>query len=319
MAKETRREPGESKESIPNATTTDNVSSDIKDKDPIMEEPIIEREHTQQPQPGTGSAPMPEYKPPPPPEGEETTDQAEGPAEQEEVPHYEEMNKSMKDMTPESRHESATFMGEMALGIYGEGKRILGNKLLLFDMKKLRKMHDKGEIDLDVPIPYGPGEWVKFGEAIKAYNKRSENVFGLRKWFHDRALPILVAEFEERGIGLSRLQYLGLLVATDLKNEIAIGMKVYGEHTDLIDAGREAAKYWKQAGSPPAPKKEEMVTPPPPPPPEPPPPEPPAPIPDTTPKDHIPPPPPPSITRPRRTAGQHSNNKRRQSPKRRAT
>lgn len=246
--KETPLEPGEQTESIQNAEVIGST------KDPLTEAPKMERDHSNTPPPQPDAqGPMPEFATPP--VGDE-------PPIEPDLPPYDELNAQMKDMPPEAQKEAAEFAADMVLGAYGEGKRMLGNKLLLFDTKWIRKMVSKGELNTSVTLPYGPGQSTPVMAAIEGWNASARDKFGLRQGYVDRARPILISEFQKRGIGLSPLMYLAIITAGDLRKDVVLFSGLKAQNDEMLSMWREVSAFVKGGGAQP---QTTIVTPPPPP------------------------------------------------------
>jgi hypothetical protein len=242
--KEEIHEPGEE------AATTTNAEVVTEVLDPLTSEPIIERDHTnisgssQQ----AASTPMEEYTPRIAPDEEKMEGMP-----SEEEPTYDQMNEQMKNMPPEAQEEAAGYAADMVLGLYGEGKRMLGNEMLLFKSKRLNKMHSEGVIDLDMPIPYASDvkdtpTFIPARHAIYSYNEIARDAFGLRPKFVENVRPILVNEFKKRGVGITPMMYLGLQVAGDLRKDFVKFQQLSNANTAIMEAMKEATRYYREHG-----------------------------------------------------------------------
>lgn len=225
----------------------------IVDTDMLVDEPVIDRSHTGGQ--GTGET-VPEWTPP---EFSGTIEEDE--QEEQKPTDHPFANDELMDLPEGEKAEAATYMADMALSVYGETKREIGNALIPIKKRRIIKLEEKGLIDTSIPIKSREGGYFPAQHYIDNYNEKATDVFGLRENFVKEVRPILIKEFAKKGIGLTPWQRIGVAVALDLKEDVKIAMGLRGTANEIIEAMKETTAAYN--GYRPA-----TAAPPPPPPPQ---------------------------------------------------
>jgi hypothetical protein len=218
------------------------------DFDPITDEAAINRAHTT-----TGTqqqtGPMPEYKIKDPVIDEQNQGAADQPPGKEKEP--EQWNEDVKDLPPGAKEAGAEFVADKAIWLYGEAKNFIGNQFIPIKEKKLVKLEAKGEIDLTLPLIMTQADGTHINvpaiTAIREFNTDARDPFPIRPEFVEVAKPILTEEFSKRGIAVTPMQQLAIAVGMDLYQDAQIAMELRRRHDNLIDAFKEATRYYRQS------------------------------------------------------------------------
>jgi len=226
----------------PEERTGATPTATMQDTDILTEDQVHERGHA------TVSATGPtvnEWKPPPyqPGMGD---DAALGGEKQPEPQPSDFVNPDMMDLPEDEKLAGATYMADMAIEIYGEGKKELGNLLLPIKNRRLRRLEEKGLIDQDIMLPRRDGGYAPASDFIDSYNQKATDVFGVREKFRSEVRPILIQEFAKKGIGLTPWQRIGFAIFMDLKEDmkIAMGLRAMGE--EIIETMKEMTETIRQ-------------------------------------------------------------------------
>lgn len=227
----------------PEEKTAAAPAADVVDSDILTGDSVHERGHASVS--ATGPT-VGEWTPPPYQPG--MNEEAEpGTAEKEPDPR-EFVNPDMTDLPESDKLEGATYMADMAIEVYGEGKKELGNLLLPIKNRRLRRLEEKGLIDQDIMLPRRGGGFAPAGDFIANYNQKATDVFGVRPKFREEVRPILIKEFAKKGIGLTPWQRIGFAVFMDLKEDMKIAMGLRATADEIIEAMKEMTEAVRQHG-----------------------------------------------------------------------
>lgn len=221
------------------------------EKDPLTEEDTIERPHTKIPG-AAGNQPMPEFKinpslvsEQPGPEGP----QPGGAPEDEEIPPYDEIKKQQQNMTPEQEKEAAMFTANFLLDGYGDVWKELGNLVMPISERRVKNLVKEGALVLEMPINYN-GKIISAEQLIGLFNNESYNKLGLDQKTKDKIAPIIAEELARRGMVMSPMMYVIVVLVKHGVSQIKIIMKCLKKKDEFINSLKETSEIFKQYGRP---------------------------------------------------------------------
>lgn len=251
-------EPGEKTAATENAT--------IVDKDMLTDDQMIDRAHASG-NSGTGTKSVSEWTVPPisdaPPPADETTEQQQQPKSPIENP-------GLKDL-PDSEKQKGAMMAAGVLVDSWEGIwQSAANLVLLFNERKLNRLHAAGEIDLNMPVVTPGGVQTTAGALFDLHNETTKDCIQPDPEFKELIQPMIAEELAKRNVGLTNMQMILVLAGKDAKTKVEAIIPSYHMKKDMLDTFREATKYYKATGQAlhHATAKPNYTTPPPPPVPE---------------------------------------------------
>jgi hypothetical protein len=125
------------------------------------------------------------------------------------------LNSDLKDLPKKDKEMSAKAAAKMILQGY-EWIHTLANKGLQVSEKKLNKLQQEGEINLNALIDYEYGKRMSAGEFFEEYNRQVEGVLVVTEEFKEEVTPVLERVLEKRGIGLTDEQTLMFMFGKDI-------------------------------------------------------------------------------------------------------
>lgn len=236
-----------------------------------LDEPILEKEYTKHnvkvdPRDFQNDIPEPSFTPPPMNGGLNSTLSAD----EKKVKPKEPFNPKVNEMSNKDKHMASSKVADMILTAY-EWINLLADQQLQFNERKLAKMVQNGEIDLDVPIPINATTVMSGGEFIQEFNEQSKGTIVVTQEFKEEVRPVLTRVLEKRGIHFNdeqELMYLGF------KDMAIKGFMLYQQlqvKKSTLEMLKEAVSTIKaqQGYTPPPPQPTQSTYTPPPPPPQP--------------------------------------------------
>ena len=151
----------------------------------------------------------------------------------------------------------AESAADMAISAY-EWLHVLGNKFLQISPKRLQRMEENGEINLQAMIDYDVNHRITAAEFIEQYNQQVSNVLTVSDEFKEEIKPLLVELFMKKGVKISHETRIMVVIGKDLAAKMFIMFQHKQQTKMIIQAVKDASA--NQMPSPQAP-------PPPPPPP----------------------------------------------------
>lgn len=149
----------------------------------------------------------------------------------------------------------AESAADMTIAGY-EWLHVLGNKFLQISPKRLQRMEEAGEINLQAMIDYDVNHRITAGEFIQQFNQQVSNVLTVSDEFKEEIKPLLVELFMKKGVKISLETRIMIVVGKDLAAKLFIIAQQKQQTKVILQAVREATAN--------------QMTPPPPPPPPPP-------------------------------------------------
>lgn len=124
-----------------------------------------------------------------------------------------------------------------------------GNKLVQFNPEKIQQMMRSGEIDPDLTIPIN-GRNIGVLDYVNAYNEETSSVISVDDDFKDKVRPLLIEEFMERNIGMTRLQLIGYYFGTDILTKGTLIYSLRKQNQAVLDSLVEISQNTRPAPTP---------------------------------------------------------------------
>lgn len=124
-----------------------------------------------------------------------------------------------------------------------------GNKLVQFNPEKIQQMMRAGEIDPDLTIPIN-GRNIGVLDYVNAYNEETSSVISVDDDFKDKVRPLLIEEFMERNIGMTRLQLIGYYFGTDILTKGTLIYSLRKQNQAVLDSLVEISQNTRPAPTP---------------------------------------------------------------------
>jgi hypothetical protein len=205
----------------------------IPDKDMLTSAPIIQREHASS-GPSTGPT-VNEWKPPP--YNPQDFVQEEDDDEDDETTLT---NSALKNASDSERQAAGKEFAKGAFEVLDIFFRAIGNKIVLFNTKKMKKMHRDGEINLDLRLRYSNGGSETVQEGINRFNISAYDVAALDDEYKEAGAEVLGPKFASKGIGLTPLQSFALIrTGKQLKKIVQKVAGMYSIKEEMMEALRE--------------------------------------------------------------------------------
>lgn len=167
------------------------------------------------------------------------------------------MNPEFETLSKKDAEMSAEHAAEMIMDGY-EWIHGAANKYVQVSEKKLDRLQDAGEINLNAMISYDYGKEMRAGQFFKEYNSQVSNMFVVSDQFKEEVTPLLTKVLAKRGVGMTDEQKLGFLFAKDLGTKVIMFFQQKRTINDMINSIKEATVS----------SSARVVPPPPPPPPQ---------------------------------------------------
>lgn len=161
----------------------------------------------------------------------------------------------------------AEAAADMAISGY-EWLHVLGNKWLQISPKRLQRMQDNGEINLQAMIDYDVNHRITAADFVDQYNQQVSNVLTVSDEFKAEIKPLLVELFIKKGVKISLEQRIMVVVAKDVAAKAFI-IAQQKQQTKLILNAIKEATVSQMAPPPPPPQPQPQPAPQPEPTPEP--------------------------------------------------
>jgi hypothetical protein len=127
----------------------------------------------------------------------------------------------------------------------------LGNKWLQISEKRLNRLQEAGEINLNAMIDYDYGHRITAGEFIQEYNKQVSNILQVSDEFKEEARKLLTEYFEKKNVKITLEQRIMILFAKDIAAKGMIIFQQKQQVKQMLSVISEATA--RQAAPPPPP------------------------------------------------------------------
>lgn len=133
-------------------------------------------------------------------------------------------NQDFGDLPEDEKNEGAEQTAELAINMYA-GLKMSIPKLVGVSDRTLKKLEQKGEINLSVPIPKSPNnpQTTTIASVIRNFNESIKPAFQTSEDFKRNVRPLLTSIFKKKGVALSPEHQLMIYVGQDL---ISTGLTV---------------------------------------------------------------------------------------------
>ena len=207
--------------------------------------PIPEPTFQRPPGHDTGSAPGP--TPPPKSDGPSSSSAGGSQSGGSKQPPNEPVNPHYNKYSGGDKKYGAATLATMAVTAYEKLWSFPATWIIVSD-KKIDKLHKEGKIDVNMKVPY-MGEEVMAKDLIDEYNNSHRGILAVSPEFKKEVIPLLTEIFEERGIGMSKEQYLGYLILTDSAAKVwATGQAVMARQ-EMFSILTDATEHYKKLHS----------------------------------------------------------------------
>lgn len=176
-------------------------------------------------------------------------------------------NPALNDLPDDEKEEAAKHMVQAIRAGY-ELVNHHANNFLKISERRIYKMVQKGELDLNAKVIYDLNKRMPVTDFLKQYNEQVDGTFYVSEDFWSKVDPILTRVIKKRGAGLSDEQLLLVLFGKDIWVKFNMGWNIKATLNQILAFAKQdnAKNSASAAAQPQAP-----VTPPPPQPTQPPP------------------------------------------------
>lgn len=157
-------------------------------------------------------------------------------------------NPYTENLDKKDQRKASAALVEALLDGYTQLNRF-GNKLVQFNPEKIQNMMRSGEIDPDLTIPIN-GRNVGVLDYVNAYNEETSSVISVDDDFKDKVRPLLIEEFMERNIGMTRLQLIGYYFGTDILTKGTLIYSLRKQNQAVLDSLVEISQNNRPAPTP---------------------------------------------------------------------
>lgn len=160
-------------------------------------------------------------------------------------PKEEKFNQEFHDLPKNEKEQNALLAADAIIHGYSELKMAIPNALIVSE-KKLKKMHNKGEINMFQPIRINKTtlDTIPVAILVQDYNKTVVTPFVTSEEFKNNVRPLLASVLQEEGIALTPKQllvyYVGMDLATTAKNVISCA----SDRSELLNQLKENHKVY---------------------------------------------------------------------------
>ena len=174
-------------------------------------------------------------------------------------------NPEMKELPKKEQTKNAKMVAKMIMSGYKELHKF-GNKAMMFNENKLRKLSTENEVDFTINIPYDhTGAQIPAYEFIKEYNEQQQDALTVDQDFEDEVMPVLTRVLEKRGVGVTDEQYLIYMFGKDIAVKGSMMYAAMSQKKEIINILKDLTQQ-KGGGAPPPPPPQQTYNEPPPPP-----------------------------------------------------
>lgn len=167
-------------------------------------------------------------------------------------------NPYIENLDKKDQRKASAALVEALLDGYSQLNKF-GNKLVQFNPEKIQAMMRSGEIDPDLTIPIN-GRNIGILDYVNAYNEETSSVISVDDDFKDKVRPLLIEEFMERNIGMTRLQLIGYYFGTDLLTKGTLIYSLRKQNQSVLDSLVEISNNTRPAPTPQASRVQQSET-----------------------------------------------------------
>ena len=241
---------------------TENVNSEIfEDFSPLTEENVIQRDYTKPKVDYSQVNATPIEEPvfiPPSFEDMDKNWNSKGVEDAQIIDDKSSANPYTENLDKKDQRKASAALVEALLDGYTQLNKF-GNKLVQFNPEKVQAMMRSGEIDPDLTIPIN-GANIGILDYINAYNEETSSVISVDDDFKDKVRPLLIEEFMERNIGMTRLQLIGYYFGTDFLTKGTLIYSLRKQNQSVLDSLVEISHNTRPAPTPQATRVQQAET-----------------------------------------------------------
>jgi hypothetical protein len=154
------------------------------------------------------------------------------------------VNPSLNEVPNEDKKMAAKHLTNLIIDAY-EQIHVFANYTLKFPERKINKLVQDGEIDLDAPIVYDYGSTMTGGEFIKEFNEQTKDTLKVTDEFKKDVKPVLQRVLEKKGAGLTDEQYLIYAFGKDAALKAVTVFQIKQQMKDVIDTMKEHTQAYR--------------------------------------------------------------------------
>ena len=174
------------------------------------------------------------------------------------------INPELKDLPKKDKEMAASQMAKMIIQGYS-WMHDLANKGLMISEKKLNKLQEEGEINLQAMIDYEFGKKMRAGEFFTEWNtqiQKDGGVLQVSNEFKEEVTPVLERVLAKRGIGMTDEQLLMFMFGKDIAAKGLIFFQMKTQMNYMIQSIKEATvNQYRPAPPPPPPQQPQQPEP----------------------------------------------------------
>jgi hypothetical protein len=173
------------------------------------------------------------------------------------------INPELKDLPKKDKEMAASQMAKMIIQGYS-WMHDLANKGLMISEKKLNKLQEEGEINLQAMIDYEFGKKMRAGEFFTEWNtqiQKDGGVLQVSNEFKEEVTPVLERVLAKRGIGMTDEQLLMFMFGKDIAAKGLIFFQMKTQMNYMIQSIKEATVNQYRPAPPPPPQQPQQPQP----------------------------------------------------------
>ena len=153
-------------------------------------------------------------------------------------------NPYVENLDKKDQRVASQAMVETVLDGYSQ---VMGfaNRLIQFNISKVKKMIRDGEIDPNLLIPVS-GTPMTILEYMNEYNNQTKEVISVSQEFKDKVRPPLLRIFMKRNIGMTDEQLVGYYFIVDIVTKASIVFSLRNQNNELIKSIKEMSAGYTQ-------------------------------------------------------------------------
>jgi hypothetical protein len=166
------------------------------------------------------------------------------------------INPELRDLPKKDKEMAASQMAKMIIQGYS-WMHDLANKGLMISEKKLNKLQEEGEINLQAMIDYEFGKKMRAGEFFTEWNtqiQKDGGVLQVSNEFKEEVTPALERVLAKRGIGMTDEQLVMFMFGKDIAAKGLIFFQMKTQMNYMIQSIKEATVNQYRPAPPPPPQ-----------------------------------------------------------------
>jgi hypothetical protein len=156
------------------------------------------------------------------------------------------VNPSLNEVPNEDKKMAAKHLANLIMDAY-EQIHVFANYSLKFPERKINKLVQDGEVDLNAPIVYDYGTTISGGEFIKQFNEQTKDTLQVSDEFKKDVKPVLQRVLEKKGAGLTDEQYLIYAFGKDAALKGVTFFQIKQQMKDVIETMKEHTQAYREA------------------------------------------------------------------------